>query len=76
MELRWISLLSSLAAIVYLSGWLIQQLGVLAARGKAWWLAHRKAGRIAAMKPAEKNNRRVRSSYGWDGNIGRVFRCI
>ena len=55
MEVPWISLLSSLAAIAYLSGWLIRQFVALTALGKAWWLAHRKAGRIAAMKPAEKN---------------------
>ena len=55
MEVPWISLLSSLAAIAYLSGWLIRQLVALAALGKAWWLAHRKAGRIAAMKPRREN---------------------
>ena len=67
MEVSWISLLSSLTAIAYLSGWLIRQLGELAALGKAWWLAHRKAGRIAAMKPAERIDQRAEVLVGGMG---------
>ena len=35
MEVSWISLLSSLAAFAYLSGWLIQQLVALTASWKS-----------------------------------------
>ena len=67
MVVSWISLLGSLAAIAYLTGWLFQQLVALAALGKAWWLAHRKAGRIAAMKPAERIDQRAEVLVGGMG---------
>ena len=70
MEVPWISLLSSLAAIAYLTGWLIRQLVALAALGKDLVVGPSKSRPHRSYEAARKEQPAGHNSYGWDGNIG------